>query len=224
MSKPLILVHGAWHGAWCFAPLISSLHDHGIDPITIDLPLKGSKTDIATTRSLIAKYPEAVVLGHSYGGVVITHAAIGMNVVHLVYLCAFLPDKEEDLYSRFLHHSDSLLHRENTLKFNDDGTTFVNPSMAYETFYHDCDTNDAEHAIAQLRNQPVDTFPLLTQTPAWKETPSTYVICNQDKAIPPSLQREFARSTTNSIEIDSGHSPFMSMPDKVAEILVQLVR
>ncbi len=97
MAK-VVLVHGAWHGAWCWDGVVAQLDQLGVQSVAVELPFTGFADDVAAARSEIdAAEPGAVVVGHSYGGVVITQAAAGASHVrHLVYVAAFMTDIGED--------------------------------------------------------------------------------------------------------------------------------
>ena len=220
MSRPVVLVHGAWHGGWCFQRIVPALRERGLDVDAIDLPLYGSSGDIAFARERMEQQPGAVVLGHSYGGLVITHAAVGLDVAHFVYLAAFVPDEHEDVAATVNDAPSTSLNV--ALVMGDDGRLSIDPVLGIEAFYHDCEPEDAKDAISRLRPQLVDGFPTLECAPPWKSVPSTYVICSDDRALHPDLQRDFSKRTANAVEWEGAHSPFLSRPHQVIELLAGL--
>jgi pimeloyl-ACP methyl ester carboxylesterase len=220
MSKPIVLIHGAWHGAWAFDRVVDLLRTRDFAVHTIDLPLDGVRNDIAAARALIEQHPGAVVLGHSYGGLVITHAAIGLPVSHLVYLAAMMPDSEEDVTASAATARQSLL--QSAFRPQPDGRIAVDPELSVEVFYHDCDPEDARGAAAQLRPMLMDGFPVLHGEPAWRTIPSTYIVCNNDKALHPRAQRVFANRASHQVDWEVAHSPFVNRPEMAVEILAGL--
>ena len=220
MSKPIVLVHGAWHGAWCFEPVVESLSASGYEVIAVDLPLSGHDGDIEVARNLIASHPGAVVLGHSYGGLVVTHAACGLDVSHLVYLAALMPDRGEQVGELVAEHPSAALGQ--AIVVGQDGRVSIDPELGIEAFYDDCDPARARQATAQLRPQLITEFPILNQDPPWRNVSSTYVVCKDDKAQHPDLQTIFATRASEVVEWDGSHSPFLTRPDTVARLLADL--
>jgi pimeloyl-ACP methyl ester carboxylesterase len=239
-AATILLVHGAWHDSRCFAPLVDALGRRGITATAIDRPGHGASTeplgdlttDAAATRAALAAIDGPVVLvGHSYGGAVISEAGDASNVVRLVYLCALVLAEGEscgDAGSRDGVSegvgADSELMAPGTIEFHDDGTVTVDPAVAPRAFYHDCDPATTATAVAQLQPQSAASLTTPATRAAWKHTPSTYVVCADDRAISPSLQRFLAQRCTDVIELAASHSPFLSMPDRLANELEAIAR
>ena len=162
--------------------------------------------------------PGAVVLGHSYGGLVITHAAAGLDVAHLVYLAALMPDEQEDVAAA-VNDAPPATALSNAMVMRDDGLMSIVPALGVDAFYHDCEPQDAKDAISRLRPQLIDGFPTLDRAPPWKSIPSTYVICRDDRALHPDLQRDFSKRAANAVEWEGAHSPFLSRPHEVIKLL-----
>ena len=221
MKKPIVLVHGAWHGGWCFQRVVPALRERGLDVDAIDLPLNGSVGDIAFARERIEQQAGAVVLGHSYGGLVITHAAVGLDIAHLVYLAALMPDEQEDVAAT-VNDAPPATALNSAMVMGDDGHLSIDQVSGIEAFYHDCEPEDAKDAISRLRPQLVDGFPTLQCAPPWTSVPSTYVICGDDRALHPDLQRDFSKRAANAVEWEGAHSPFLSRPQQVIELLAGL--
>ena len=220
MSRPIVLIHGAWHDASCFDQVRGQLIARGYEVHAIDLPLSGTTGDIQAAQACIAAHPGAVVLGHSYGGLVITHAASNMDVAHLVYLAALMPDQGEDVGRVVGEHPSPNLH--NAMQVNEDGRVSIDPEQGVAAFYDDCDEEQSRQAVGRLRPQLFTAFPVLQEQPAWRHAPSTYVICKDDRAQHPDLQRLFAGRATHKVEWEGGHSPFLSQPDRVVSLLAKL--
>lgn len=229
---PVLLVHGAWHGAWCWERVVAPLETRGIATHTVDLPSCGPQpggrmtfADDATTvsRALDEIGTPAVVVGHSYGGMVITEgAADHANVRHLVYLAAFMPDIGEQTLTLLTGAPEPNPALFAAIRNDADGWATVDPAVVHELFYGDCDPGDAALAAAQLR--PMRGGNDTITSVAWKAAPSTYVVAAQDRVIPPSLQRLMAKRATSVVEWETSHSPFWSRPELLADLLERLAR
>jgi pimeloyl-ACP methyl ester carboxylesterase len=227
VSSPstIVLVHGAWHGAWCWERVVPLLEQRGLDVRTVELPSIG--LDVDTTRDLSGDAAAVrqvlddvggpiLLCGHSYGGLVITMAAAGRSdVARLVYLCAAMPDAGESGATVFERAGISP-----GWIVVEDGRMLVDPAQAAAVFYGDCDPETQRAAVARLR--PMSPAPHFEPVPvaAWRTIPSTYVVCTSDRAIPTESQRAaFAPQAAEVLELDSSHSPFLSQPQALAELL-----
>jgi pimeloyl-ACP methyl ester carboxylesterase len=240
MTTSVVLVHGAWHGAWCFDSVVARLEAEGIDAIAVDLPGHGDDpgplgdlhTDAArVTEVLDGLDGDCVLLGHSYGGAVITEAGVHPAVRHLVYLCAFAIDADESCMAAAIDLAATLdlsfgegTNLADAMVLNDDGTTTVRSDGAVQSFFNDCDPATAAAAVARLGPQPTATLADTPTAVAWRERPSTYVVCTNDLAVPPALQRAMADRCTSSVDWPTSHSPFLSAPERVVDLLSSLVR
>lgn len=218
----VVLVHGAWHGAWVWDAVVAELERGGVSVEAVELPFTGFPDDARTARAAIERAGRGtVVCGHSYGGFVVSAAARGLPVGHLVYLCAFMADESEDVmplwFSRHVPLHDAMLHAQ--------GRTSIDASRAHECFYEDCDPGTSAELVSRLRTMPGPGAPPVDRSdPAWREVPSMYVVCTRDKAIHPEVQRAMARHAGQVLEWDSDHSPFASDPMRVAALLADTVR
>ena len=164
-----------------------------------------------------------MLCGHSYGGMVISHAASGRDDVdRLVYLCA-LQIADDDEMTANMRPTMLMQH----LVHGDDGSLSIDLEHTAECFYHDVDADTAAAAVARLRPMPlgvgVDAEPGGdVGPPAWTHTHSTYVVCTGDRAIHPETQREMARHAVDVVEWDTSHSPMLSQPERVADLLTSL--
>ncbi len=216
----VVLVHGAWHGPWCFAKVIDGLAARGVDTVAPELPLLGGLgADAELVAGLVTGIDGPVVLlGHSYGGQVISAGAVhAPNVTHLVYLCALMLDEGESLRDIMAGGPNAY----DAVKLDGDHRVVI-PELAPATFYGDCSQDDIDLALRSCRPMPASPAPAPGGAPAWKSIPSTYVVCEQDKAIPPEGQRHLARHATNVISWDVSHSPFFSRPDLMVDLLADL--
>ena len=218
-SASIVLIHGAWHRAACWHKVVAGLAERGITANALELPFEGFATDVAAARAaIVAAGDGAVVVGHSYGGAVLSAAASGLrNPKHLVYLCAFMLAENEDigeLTSRYPMPLFGLLQVV-------DGRTVVDQDGAVEMFYGDCSAYDVRVALEQLRPMPWSEPPAATRA-AWRDLPSTYVLCTEDRTIVPELQRHMARHAAAVVEWPTSHSPFLSEPQRLVELLTRL--
>ena len=181
----LLLVHGAFHGPWVWQGVLDSLVPLGLQAETVALPSVAAKgeprygmlADAAEVRRrLEAIDGPIVVVAHSYGGLVVTEAAAGLaNVRHIVYFAGFALDVGESLLG---------IITEPPPWWNIDGDTLIAGSPV-ETFYHDVPAEEADRAVARLRPSSYSIVTERLTAAAWREIPSTYVICDQDHAIAP---------------------------------------
>jgi pimeloyl-ACP methyl ester carboxylesterase len=229
-SRQVLLVHGAWHGAWSWAGLQSALDALGVASHAIDLPGHGisdlplgtvSDDADAVVRALDVLGPDTVLVGHSYGGAVITQAASrSANVGRLVYIAAFALDDGESV-NGFLRaaprHSVELaqIMRPDT----DHGVTTLDPSAAGPLLYPGVSSDQQAAMVARLSPQSFSSMTTAITGSPRSAIPSTYVVCNRDRAVHPEHQRIMAARCTNTIELDSDHSPFIDDPAGVAALL-----
>ncbi len=224
-TSTIVLVHGAWGGAWCWERVVPLLEERGVPSIAVELPSAGGDPleppgladDVAAViGALDAAGGRAIVCGHSYGGVVVTAAAAGRSdVAHLVYLCAFMPDIGESLLILTGGPAPWIQRLE-------DGRTLPDIERLATSGYADCDEQTRDDAIARLRPHVTAPFAEPIASAAWREIPSTYVVCTEDRSIPVELQREtFAPRAGEAIEIAASHWPHLSQPELVAGILLR---
>ena len=231
-----VLVHGAWHGAWCWEKVVPLLAARGHRVRAIDLPGHGQdpKPPGAVTwddymsrmGEVIEAAPEPLILvGHSLGGAVITGAADRWpeRIRALVYLCAMLPDAP-DFFTRF--RTTSLLT--GAVRPSADGSVMeLDPAVVRDAFYHDCADDDARRAAARLRPQPAGAFGMSFELAPERfgRVPRHCVECSQDRAIDIASQRGmYAKLPCTVHTLDASHSPFYSMPDQLVEMLERTAR
>ncbi len=231
MTEPVtvVLVHGAWHGPWCWDRVTPLLDGAGIAWRAVDRRLPPDRALVATTvadnvaltRAVLEECADrpVVLVGHSAGGRVVTWSTSGFaNVVHLVYLAAFMPGGEVP------ERPNPAVN--DALRFGTDGSFDIRPEAIYPLFYGpDTGAADAVWAAAQLvpqaggeRSAPPPDGAVL----GWRNTPSTYAVCRLDNAIPLAQQEAFAAQATDVVRWDTGHSPFLTRPGEVADLLIGL--
>lgn len=220
-----VLVHGAFHGAWCWEKVAAGLRRLGHTVTAPDLPGAGEDPtplervdlELATARVVeaVEATPEPVVLvGHSMGGVVITQAAaqVPERVSRLVYLAAFRPlDGESLLDLTALPEGAGDGVQANITVDGEPPIATFDLAQARQVFYNGVDEEDAAAAVDRLDRQPLAVFATPVSLGDAELPPTDYVVCSEDHAIPPALQRLMARRRTARVtELDAGHSPFLS--------------
>lgn len=215
----VILVHGAFADGSSWGNVIPILEKDGYDVIAVQNPLTSFAEDVATTRRVIDAQPGSVVLvGHSYGGAVITSAAVGAsNVRSLVYIAAFGPDAGENLQSLLEKYPSKISA---ALVPDAAGFLYIDRAKFKEAFA--ADVSDRELSVMAAAQKPINAqiFGHVSETPAWKEIASWYLVASDDQAINPALQRMFAeRMGATTREVNTSHVPFVSNPDAVSGII-----
>lgn len=238
MASIFLLIHGAWHGGWCWQTMVPLLEARGHTVLAPDLPGHGADPTPAPSVTLatytdfvcdlLSRQPRPVILvGHSMGGIVITQAAeqCPERIESLVYLTAFLPRTGESLMSLASQDRESLVNP-NSIEPREDGTLAFRPEFSREAFYANCSAEDAAFAQARLSVQPAAPLgtPVHTTAERWGQVPRDYIACNRDRAVTPWLQREMLAHLPcrRTFSLDTDHSPFLSAPGPLAEILLQI--
>jgi pimeloyl-ACP methyl ester carboxylesterase len=227
VSRTVVLVHGAWHGSWCWAPVVSRLVGGGRRAITVDLPSVSSTPaslpdDVACVRAALdALDGDALLVGHSYGGVVVTDAGVHPAVAHVAYLCAFALEPGESAGENSLKGGEVGSVLTDGIRIDGDAI-WVEPDVVIPAFFHDCTDAVARDAASRLRRMSFAALQGKVARAAWREKPSTYAVCTDDRAIPEALQRSVAARIGNTVQWPTSHSPFLSRPDLVAGLLLEL--
>lgn len=233
-----VLIHGAWHGAWAWDHVRPILEAAGHRVVAPDLPGLGDDTtplpqvtlkayaDVVAAAIAAAGEP-VVLVGHSMGGLAITQAAEldPRGIARLVYVCAFMIRDGETLLQHALNDPGTDVPR--FFRFSDDQSIVtVDPDGVVPCFYADCPPEVAERARPRLRPQALGPFmaPLSAAAGRWKQVPRTYIECTQDRAISLAKQREMhgAEPPEQVITMETGHSPFFSAPEALAQHLLAL--
>ncbi len=227
-AATVLLVHGSWHGSWCWQRVVPVLRQQRLRVVAVDLPSCGRDVarladldgDTAEIASLLDRVDGPVVVcAHSYGGAAATAAAAGHGQVRrLVYLSAFMLDVGEscsDIAGGALP-GWCIVH--------DDGTFIIDPRAAAEVLYGDCDAQTVRWATSRLVPQLTATSVQTVTRAAWRTIASTYIVCTLDRAIDPAVQRRLAVRASQTVELESSHSPFLSRPVAVASLIGTIAR
>jgi pimeloyl-ACP methyl ester carboxylesterase len=219
-EQTIILVHGFWGGAAHWSKVIVELDRVGYKTIkAVELPLTSLADDAERTRKMIAQVDGPVLLvGHSYGGAVITEAGDQTNVVGLVYIAAFAPEAGESPGQITQEHPPAAAAN---LEPDSDGYLWIKPDKFHESFCQDL-TADEGLVMAVTQKAPLaGTFGDTITSPAWKNKPSWYQISSEDRMIAPeNQQRMSARLAARKvITLDASHASLASKPVEVADLI-----
>jgi pimeloyl-ACP methyl ester carboxylesterase len=220
-NKPsIVLVHGAFADATGWQKVIPLLEAKGFTVTAVQNPLKSIADDVATTKRAIESQTGNVVLvGHSYGGAVITGAgANNPKVKALVYVAAFAPDAGETIGALIAQYPATPLGT--GLVPDSAGFLFIDRAKFHEIFAKD--VSEAESAIMAATQKPVAgaSFGETQAVAAWKTVPSWYAVSTQDHAINPDSERFMAkRMNARTTEIEASHVSFISQPAKIVKMI-----
>ncbi|MFI5527281.1 alpha/beta hydrolase [Kitasatospora sp. NPDC051853] len=222
-SRGVLLVHGAWHTGHAWDGVAAGLRARGVAVAVAELHRGSLAADIAAAEAALDRLPgggPAVVCGHSYGGAVITGLA-PHRVGHLVYLAAMMPDHGETALGLLASAPPTDLAA--AMVGDRAGTTTIDPEAAGALFHARLDEADRARHTARLVPQVMAAGLQPTTATAWRERPSTYVVCSEDRVMHPELQRRFAARATRTVTWPSDHGAFASHRDEVVGLLHRLV-
>lgn len=229
----VVFVHGACvkDGSWWWHPTGQLLAERGVISEAPALPSCGETgetangagpglaEDVAGVRRVLAASEEpTVVVGHSYGGIVVAEAAAGVaSVRHLLFVSSYLPEIGQSLSSFGGEEPAPFLDID-----PERGTFTVRVEDLAETFLQDCDPQLQREAAGRTARQSLAVLQQPVRSAAWQHVPSTYLVCAEDRGTPAALQREFAGRAGRVVELDAGHHPFLSQPGAVREVIISL--
>jgi pimeloyl-ACP methyl ester carboxylesterase len=233
-----VLIHGAWHGAWCWHKTTPLLEAAGHRVIAPDLPSMGKDVTPASVitldywsrfvADLIARESDPVVLvGHSRGGIVISQAAelVPGRIHRLVYLAGFMLRAGETLAASANQDTDSLVPP-NMIPAASGVTCVVRSSVLRDTFYGDCSDADFEFARDHLTPEPLKPLvtPLQLTDARYGRVPRAYIETAHDRAVTPAAQKcmQAASPCERVFTLDTDHSPFLCQPGSLARILISI--
>lgn len=220
-TKPsIVLVHGAFADASGWQKIILALQKKGFSATAVQLPLKSLEDDVATTeRALQSEKGDVVLVGHSYGGAVISGVgALSAKVKALVYVAAFAPDAGESLGVLIDSHAPSSLPS----AVVPDSAGFLSIDRTKFQSVFAADVTDDEGAVMAVTQKPIagTIFGEPSAGAAWKNIPSWYIVSTQDHAINPELERFMANRMKAQIsELDASHVSYISQPAEVLKVI-----
>src|SRR3981189_2402149 len=219
--RNIVLVHGAWADGSGWKMVYDILVKDGYNVSIVQEPETSFNDDVAATKRVLAlQNAPCILVGHSYGGAVITEAGTDSSVAGLVYIAAHMPDageNEADDGKRF----PSDLSKSGAIKKTADGFTYLAPAQFHEYFAADL---SAEQAALMARSQVPnfgDNFKAVITTAAWRSKPSWMVVAGADRTINPDLERWYAtRANSHKVEVaGASHSVYVSRPKEVAAVI-----
>src|SRR2546428_11808348 len=219
--RNIVLVHGAWADGSGWKGVYDILVKDGYKVSIVQEPETSFKDDVAATKRILAQQDgPCILVGHSYGGAVITEAGTDSSVAGLVYIAAHMPDtgeNEADDGKRF----PSDLSKSGAIKKTAEGFTYLDPAQFHEYFAADL---SAEQAAFMARSQVLnlaDNFKAVITTDAWRSKPSWMLVATKDRTINPDLERGIAeRRKSPKVEVSgASHSVCVSRPKEVAALI-----
>jgi pimeloyl-ACP methyl ester carboxylesterase len=219
--RNVVLVHGAWADGSGWKGVYDILVKDGFNVSIVQEPETSFQEDVTATKRVLAlQEGPCILVGHSYGGAVITEAGTDPSVAGWVYIAAHMPDageNESDDGKRY----PSDLNKSNVIKKTADGFTYLDPAQFREYFAADV---PAEQAALMARSQVLnkaDNFRAIITAPAWKSKPSWMLVAASDRAINPDLERWYAtRANSHKVEVPgASHAVYVSHPKEVAALI-----
>lgn len=222
------LVHGAWHDAECWAPFVDELRRRDVDAVAVDLPTEDPAATTADYARLVDESlgdtgDDVVLVGHSLGGLTLPIVAGLRPVRRMVFVCALVPQPAESWDSIARSHR-GLFSAELAAgqQVHEDGSTSWDPAAAVGVFYADCEPLLAAATAARLRRQCWTPTRIAAPFTRWPDAESRYVVCADDRALVPDGERRLARELlgVEPVELPGGHSPFLSRPAALADVVL----
>lgn len=219
----IVLVHGGWADGSGWNKQVPILRDAGHKVIAVQLPTQSLSEDVETVKRAINHIGGPVTLvGHSYGGAVITNAGYNNpNVTGLVYIAAFAPDEGQAL-ADFVNPAN---FPKELFLMDSGGFIYLNPEVFRENFAQDVTPEEADlMAIVQKPfNQSI--FVDKSGPPAWKELPTWYQISDADRMIPPDVQRTFAQQmNATTLNLNASHASYVSHPNEIVDFILNATK
>jgi pimeloyl-ACP methyl ester carboxylesterase len=217
-TKPsIVFAHGLWADGSCFSKVIPALQAEGYEVMAAQHGLNSLESDVAAVKNCLARVGNpAILVGHSYGGTLITHAGTDPRVAGLVYIAALAPDEDEtsqSLQAKF-PVTDVFQHIDVT-----DGRIWLKPS-GLACFAGDLPDAEQKLVYATQGVPVAGLFNQKVEGTAWKSKPSWYIVGKHDRTVHPELERFVAkRMSATTIEVESSHVPMLSKPTLVLDVI-----
>jgi pimeloyl-ACP methyl ester carboxylesterase len=221
--RNVVLVHGAYADGSCWSEVIERLQAAGVTATAVQNPLRSVADDAAATRLILARHAEPTILvGHSYGGTVITEAGADPHVVGLVYVAARAPDAGEDYAA--LTKTFPTPPANAGLVYKDGFGSLTEHAFLHD-FANGVDRSRARVLYAVQGHISATLFADRTTVAAWRSKPSWYAISKRDRTTSPELERFLAkRMKAKTIELDSGHLSLITHPRQITELILRAAR
>jgi pimeloyl-ACP methyl ester carboxylesterase len=215
----IVLVHGAWSDGSVWRKVIPILKNAGHKVIAVQLPFQSLVGDVDTVKRAIEHIGGPTILvGHSYGGEVISNAAYNNpNVKGLVYIAAFAPDEGE---SEWTYVDPAIQYPKEFFVPDSGGFVYINTVMFREFMSQDIDPSEADIWAVIQKPMRQSIFTEKSGPPAWKHLPTWYQISEDDHMLPPDVQRTFAQQiNATTLSLNASHSSFVSHPSEIADFI-----
>ena len=225
--KNIVLVHGAWVDASGWKPVYEILTKQGFHVTMVQEPETSFADDVtATKRILDLQDGPTILVGHSYGGSIITEAGVHPNVVGLVYVAAHAPDVGEEEGELGAKTPSVLAKTEGAIKKTPDNFTYLDPADFPKLFAPDLPLEEAEFESRSQVLAAASVFNTPLTAAAWKTKPSWGIVAGNDQIINPHLERwYYSRAKSHTTEIEgASHSVYESHPEEVAAVIVDAAR
>ena len=222
-NKPgIVFCHGLWADGSCFNKLTVPLQAEGYECIAAQYGLNSTAEDVAATKATIGRVRNPVILvGHSYGGSVITGAGTDDRVAGLVYIAALAPDDDETSQTQQSNYPRTEVFSQIEVV---DGRIWLRPEGT-QYFCGDLSEQEQKLVWATQGVPKPDLFDAKVGGTAWKSKPSWYIVATRDQTVHPDLERALAkRMGATTIELDSSHVPMLSQPERVLEVIRSAAR
>jgi len=225
----VVLVHGAYHGAWCWTRLVPELESRGLHAVAPDLPCDDPAAGLAeyaaTVEGAVGERDDVVLVGHSLGSLTIPLVAAHVPVRRLVFLCSVPTGPGPAIEGQLAH----MVTPEFTAarRFHDaDGREVIDNQAARQLFFHDCGDADARWAVSMLR--PQAPRPLVEPSPLveWPDVPQTVILSRDDRVVRAAWAEPAARRRLGGRDpllLPGGHSPFLGRPALLADVLADVL-
>jgi pimeloyl-ACP methyl ester carboxylesterase len=228
---PVVLVHGAWHGAWAWERVVPRLGALGVGATAVELPYTSWDDDRAHLRGVLAQsaaeHGPALLVGHSLGGGLVCEVGADDTVAALGFVTAMAVEPGQSLRERLSVDSVPEEQRDGSnpeiaaaLRPGTDGTVSVDAEAGAAIFFSDCDPADAADAAGRLRPISASSLGTLPTAAGWLTKPAAYLFCTADQALSSEVQEGYAAGLRGRRDrLDASHSPFWSRPSALAGIL-----
>jgi pimeloyl-ACP methyl ester carboxylesterase len=222
----IVLVHGIWSDGSIWSKVIPILQDAGHKITAAQLPLRSLGDDVATVKRSVEQLGKPTVLvGHSYGGEVITNAGYNNpNVTALVYIAALAPEEGKtstDLFETLPQSKELLQLFSSNIVTDSAGLSYFNPDQFHEWIADDVPPREADVLAVVQKPTNESIASEVSGPPAWKQLPTWYQISENDRLIPPEIQRLYAeRMNATTLSLNSSHTSLISHPNEVAELIL----
>ena len=219
----IVLVHGLWADGSSWSKVIPILEKAGHKVIAVQLALHSVADDVATVKRAIALVGGPTILvGHSYGGFVITNAAYNnKNITGLVYVAAFAPEQGKTLSD----YVDITKIPKGLFVTDSGGFVYLNSTQFPQAFAQDVSESEAKIMAATQKPVNQSIFSEKSGPPAWKQLPSWYQISENVRIVPPDVESMFSKQiNATTISLNSSHASLVSHPNKIAELILNATK